>query len=348
MWLLDIILSHLIVAPACVVDLEQMKPYRNLYIFILSHPKNGAIAGIDILSRINYIDKMTRDVTFIMPGYKRAIDNDLIVNDDKNMQLTFDEDVFIDAIKTLEDKSNGQFSYKDNCELLFINSDVDGQYDFSNMSRLDLNLLAKNYKIDPIQLIMTVAHRFRESKENIDINNYVTQILNELLDNNPIVRKVFIAGAKKLNRERALLREELNKIENNLNLDIRSLTFEDFPMSLTGKNQGRQADYNKFIQVHANVVIFIFDLTAGAITKEEFDIAYDSLIESKHPEIYVFVRKRNKLLTIFLEHKIKDIKQRVFTKGKEYYVEYKNYDNLRYLFYKAMTDYFKKESAQLR
>ena len=196
---------------------------------------------------------------------------------------------------------------------------------------------------------MTVVHLFRESVENININ----KIFNELLkltkpDNLPIPQKVFIAGAKKLKNERALLREELNKVENNLNTDIRSLTFEDFPMSLTGKNKGRQADYNRFIREHANVVIFIFDLTAGEITKEEFEIAYNSLIENKRPEIFVFVRKRNKFLTTLLSKKITDIKEKIFTNGTEYYVEYESYDNLRYLFYKAMTDYFKKESAQLR
>ena len=45
-----------------------VKPYKNLCIFFLSHPKNKATVTAEILSRINYLDKMTRDVTFIMPG----------------------------------------------------------------------------------------------------------------------------------------------------------------------------------------------------------------------------------------------------------------------------------------
>ena len=53
------------------------------------------------------------------------------------------------------------------------------------------------------------------------------------------------------------IREELSKVENTHNLDIRSLTFEDFATSLTGEDRGRQADYNKFIETEANVVIFI-------------------------------------------------------------------------------------------
>lgn len=62
--------------------------------------------------------------------------------------------------------------------------------------------------------------------------------------------------AKRPKEERFLLREELSKVESTHNLDIRSLTFEDFATSLTGEDRGRQADYNKFIEKEANVVIF--------------------------------------------------------------------------------------------
>lgn len=319
------------------------QPYKNLYIFLLSHPNNGSTVGNEIFSRINFLDKMTRDVIFTIPGYSRAGNKDSVVNlSDNNMPLTFDENVFIDIITNLEDKSNGRFLYKDACELLFVGTDADGEYDFTDMVRLDLNLLAKKRKINPIELIMTVSQRFRSTQDSIDINKYITQILGELTMHEELpTKKVFIAGSKLLETERALLREELNKIENTLNIDIRSLTFEDFPMSLTGENKGRQADYNNFIRNDADIVIFIFDFTAGEITKEEFEVAYEALIENKRPEIFVFVRKRNILLSLFLEHKIKDIKQKVFASGKEYYIEYNGHDNLRYLFYKAMTDYFK-------
>ena len=95
-------------------------------------------------------------------------------------------------------------------------------------------------------------------------------------DYNPAI-KIFIAGAKKLKEERSLLREELSKVENTHNLDIRSLTFEDFATSLTGEDRGRQADYNKFIETEANVVIFIFDSTAGEITDAPVSSKYSSL-----------------------------------------------------------------------
>jgi hypothetical protein len=283
-----------------------------------------------------------------MPGYKRAQSDDKVVNEsDPNLQLTFDENLFIEMILDLENKSGGKFLYKDACELVFIGIAPNGGYDFNNFQRLDLNLLSKIKNVDPIKLILSVAQRFRtDSKQNIEINKYVNQILGELeiQDSNPIV-KVFIAGAKRLKEERSLLREELSKVENTHNLDIRSLTFEDFATSLTGKDRGRQADYNKFIEEEANIVIFIFDSTAGEITEEEFDIAYNSLSENKHPDIFVYVRKRRlfSLRSIFRDRRLQNIKNKIFAYKKEYYIEYENLENLRYLFYRDMEFYFKKK-----
>lgn len=328
--------------------LPDVKSYKNLYIFILCHPKNNAIVGAEILSRINYLDKMIRDVTFIMPGYKRASSNDKVINEsDKNLQLTFDENLFIEMIQDLEDKSDGKFLYKDACELVFIGVESDGGYDFNNFQRLDLNLLSQKRKIDPIKLILSIAQRFRIDKnDTIEIKKYVTQVLGELtMQDSGSVIKVFIAGAKNLKEERSLLRDQLSKVQNTHDLDIRSLTFEDFATSLTGKEKGRQVDYNKFIEEEANAVIFIFDSTAGEITEEEFDIAYNSLKENKHPDIFVYVRKRSlfSLRRIFRDRRLRKIKNKIFAYRKEYYIEYKNHDDLRYLFYSDMVSYFMKK-----
>lgn len=117
-------------------------------------------------------------------------------------------------------------------------------------------------------------------------------------------------------------------------MDIRSLTFEDFATSLTGRNRGRQADYNKFIEEEANIVVFIFDSTAGEITEEEFNVAYNSLIKSGSPNIFVYVRKRNFIFEFFMNRRLRDIKKKVFNYHQEYYVEYSNHDDLRYKFYR--------------
>lgn len=328
---------------------SDVKPYKNLCIFFLSHPKNKATVTAEILSRINYLDKMTREVTFIMPGYNKAQMDDEVINaSDNNLQLTFDENLFVKMVQELENESNGKFLYNDMCELVFIGIKSNGMYDFDNFQRLDLNILSQKRGIDPIKLILTVAQQFRTDKnETIDIRKYVTQILGELTmqDYNPAI-KIFIAGAKKLKEERSLLREELSKVENANNLDIRALTFEDFATSLTGEDRGRQADYNKFIEKEANVVIFIFDSTAGEITEEEFDIAYNSLKENRHPDIFVYVRKRSlfSLRNIFGDRRLQNIKNKIFAYQKEYYIEYENLDNLRYLFYSDMVSYLQKKN----
>ncbi len=324
---------------------SNVKAYKNLYIFLLSHPKNHAAVSAEILSRMNYLDKMTRDVIFIMPGYKTIRDDLTVVNNpDTNLQFGFDENVFIEIIQDLEDKSNGKFLYKDACELVFIGVKQNGEYDFNSLTRLDLNFLASRRNIDPISLILSVAQQFRTEKEaQIDVKKYIWQILGELTiqEKQPAI-KVFIAGAKKLKIERSLIREELSKVENTHDIDIRSLTFEDFATSLTGQNRGRQTDYNLFIEKDANAVIFIFDTTAGEITEEEFNIAYNSLMKCQHPDIFVYVRKPNLLRRLLTDNKLRNIKNRIFAYQKEYYVEYESLEDLRYLFYSDMTSYFLK------
>ena len=146
---------------------------------------------------------------------------------------------------------------------------------------------------------------------------------------------VFIAGSKELRDERDLIRVELSKLTNVFNLDIRPHSFEDFKSSLKGQNGGRQADYNRFIRDKADVVVFIFDSKAGSITEEEFDVAYDSLAESNRPDIFVYGRNMSSD-----DHTLKKIKEKIFSYGQEYYVEYTSRDDLRYLFFKDMVSYF--------
>lgn len=315
---------------------SDVKPFKNLYIFIISHPLNSSNVIAEILSRINYLDKMTRDVTFVMPGYKRAEKSDEICNAaDHYLQLTFDENIFIEMVQDLENKSNGKFVYNDECELLIVGMTADGNYDFGNYARLNLNELSTSKHIDAVRLIMSLAQNFRMNLNGcINIKDFISGVLGSLMRKkcNPIT-KVFIAGAKRLNIERALLREQLSKIANTINMDIRSLTFEDFATSLTGRERGRQADYNKFIEQEADIVVFIFDTTAGEITEEEFNIAYNSFINTGSPNIFVYVRKRNSLFNFFMDSRLRDIKKKVFNYHQEYYVEYSNHDELRYKFY---------------
>lgn len=147
--------------------------------------------------------------------------------------------------------------------------------------------------------------------------------------------KIFIAGSKELVRERAILREELSKVENLLDFDIRALTFEDFNTSLKGERGGRQVDYNAFIRDEADVVVFIFDSKTGSITEEEFLVAYESLKNNRRPDIFVYLRNVSSD-----DMMLENIKKKVFSCNKEYYVEYEDLKDLRYKFYTDMVAYF--------
>lgn len=323
------------------IDLNLMissspKGYRNLFIYLFAHPKNHSNATKEILSRINYLDKMTRDVHFTMPGYEQAEAGDDVVNEqDKNMKLKFDENVFLSYIQELEDKSNGKFSYQDDCELVFVGQKKNGEFDIDSLTRIDLDYISKDKSIDPVKLIIAVSQAFRKEKsEKLDTQTLVTHIIGELCVEKPkSILRIFIAGAKKLKLERLLLREQLSKLSNQYNLDIRTVTFEDFQTSLTGKEKGRQEDYNRFIKKKADIVIFVFSSIAGRITEEEFDVAYNAFQANNKPEIFVYVKKQ----FFIFDKRLRNIKERFFSENQEYYVEYKNADNLCYLFYSNMS-----------
>ena len=312
------------------------KGYKNLFIFLFAHPNNHSNATKEILSRMNYLDKMTRDVHFTMPGYLQAKSGEDVVNEqDKNMRLTFDENVFLSHVQELEDKSNGNFSYQDDCELVFVGQKDSGEYDIDSLTRIDLDYISKDKGIDPVKLIIAVSQAFRkEESQKLDAKTLVTHIIGELCVEKPrSILRVFIAGAKKLKLERLLLREQLSKLSNQFNLDIRTVTFEDFQTSLTGKEKGRQEDYNRFIKEKADIVIFVFSSIAGRITEDEFDVAYNSFQANNRPEIFVYVKKQ----FFIFDKRLRNIKERFFSENQEYYVEYKNVDNLCYLFYSNMS-----------
>ena len=323
---------------------KDVKAYRNLYIFIILHPKQHVEVANALLTNINYLNQITRDVVFIMPGYKQAKEGDTIVNiTDDNMPLIFDENSFIEIVQDLENKSNNKFLYNNKSELLFVGQNNNNDYDFNTMQRLDmLKLLTK--QVNPVDLIISVANQFRtDENPTLDIQKHVAQVLGELIiTEQQRTMKMFIAGSKKNTTERAILREEVSKVENYLNLDIRSLTFEDFSTSLTGQTKGRQKDYNQYIKDDADVVVFVFDKKAGNITEEEFNIAYNSLINHQHPDVFVYVRKHK----ITWDKGLRRIKQKVFDLQREYYVEYDNYEQLRYLFFRDMITYFKDKNKK--
>lgn len=162
-----------------------------------------------------------------------------------------------------------------------------------SITRIDLDYISKDKGIDPVKLIISVSQAFRkEESQKLDAKTLVTHIIGELCVEKPkSILRVFIAGAKKLKLERLLLREQLSKLSNQFNVDIRNVTFEVFQTSLTGKEKGRQEDYYRFIKEKADIVTFVFCSIADRITEEEFDVAYNSFQTNNRPEIFVYVKK---------------------------------------------------------
>ena len=48
----------------CTMVVSDVKPYKGLYIFILSHPQNNSNEIAEILSRVNYLDKIGENGAF--------------------------------------------------------------------------------------------------------------------------------------------------------------------------------------------------------------------------------------------------------------------------------------------
>ena len=92
-------------------------------------------------------------------------------------------------------------------------------------------------------------------------------------------------------------------------------------------------------------MVFIFDSTAGEITEEEFNIAYESFLKTGKPNIFVYVRKRNYIFEFFMNSRLRDIRNKVFNYHQEYYIEYRNHDDLRYKFYSDIFTYFESNKA---
>lgn len=152
--------------------------------------------------------------------------------------------------------------------------------------------------------------------------------------------KVFIAGSKQHNAERNAIRSEFMKISNasNNKLEIRGYSFEDFESFFSA--EGRQMDYNCFIEDEADSVVFVLDNKVGGITFEEFERALKSYEKVKHPRIYVYSKQgilqsispalqkklqKSEYLSKILElnSEIVKIKQ-LINQHAQYYVEYCN------------------------
>lgn len=148
--------------------------------------------------------------------------------------------------------------------------------------------------------------------------------------------KVFIAGSKELKSKREILRSVLSQeqskwLQNGWEGAIDVRTFEDFSATLSVG--GRQNDYNGFIAEEASLVVFVFDDKVGQITEKEFDVAYNSFLINRHPEILVYCNS-----TYGQSPEIFDLKHKVNKLG-QYYIDFKDDDDLKNLFFRHMDEF---------
>lgn len=132
--------------------------------------------------------------------------------------------------------------------------------------------------------------------------------------------KIFVAGSKDLDKERDACRSVCNMLQNQWGT-ITTKTFEDFDETVS--DQGHQKEYNEFIENEADLVIFLFSSSVGSITRDEFEHAYRSFKEKKHPKIIVYFDKRNSDNKDVLKFK------RELAADDQYYQEYESIDELK-------------------
>ena len=135
--------------------------------------------------------------------------------------------------------------------------------------------------------------------------------------------KVFIAGSKSLTVERDAIRSVLQILSNNntKKVLIRPYTYEEFKTSLS--QEGRQKEYNRFIQNEADYVIFVLDGTIGGITFDEFTVAWKTFMSKKRPSIFVY-HKPSATISTDIQKVIDKINQ-----CGQYYTEYSDIENLK-------------------
>lgn len=146
---------------------------------------------------------------------------------------------------------------------------------------------------------------------------------------NKITLKCFIAGAKALERERDAIVSGIND-QNIANKHtkryIECYSFNNFDTHLT--KDGQQAAYNSFIKDQADIVIFALDEVVGGITKQEFSVAVEALKmkDYKVPKIFVFSNVRNEGKTENPE--IKEVRDQV-NRINQYWIDYSSLEVLK-------------------
>ena len=190
-------------------------------------------------------------------------------------KFNFDEVGFLDTVEWLESSSN--YEYSEDTEMILLPYHITDQdshepiCDLEHLQSYNLDTLLK----DGINLHKFIKEAVKVVQQNMTYDE-TRRLMDGVLENvkNLKSHKVFIAGAKALDRERDGIRSVLSQLSNRGDIIFQTWTFEDFDRSFT--KDGRQCDYDSFIRESADSVVFVLDERIGGITLSEFDIAIDS------------------------------------------------------------------------
>lgn len=172
-----------------------------------------------------------------------------------------------------------------------------------------------------------------ESHSN-DVNNYIQTL--KCRDIN-----FFIAGSTSLQHERDVFAGVINLLQTKwrpLGLTINSYSYQNFQRDII--IDGHQQQYNNFIANHINVAVFILCGTAKKYTAEEFNVAYSNYKEKGTPKILVYslndgINKHDTYIHSKMEQE------------KQYWIEYKDENELRLLLERDLNSYLLDEYSKL-
>lgn len=167
-----------------------------------------------------------------------------------------------------------------------------------------------------------------------DNNKLITLKFEENTDHRNIekqaskIYRCFIGGSTKIVHERNAARAVLSKLYNqfdNKDFRITAHTFEDF--SQKHKDQGHQNEYDNFIRLTADCAIFIICEKVGTKTIAEYELAIDTLEQTKFKRPTVFVYndascKEDESITVF---------RKKVSENRAYWRDYNDIDNLMHL-----------------
>lgn len=178
-----------------------------------------------------------------------------------------------------------------------------------------------------------VARNFMDNYEN-DVDNLIKDIKRRDVN-------FFIAGSKTLQLERDVFAGVINLLQSQwkpLGINVNSYSYQNFPKDIN--IGGHQEQYNHFIATHVNVSVFILSGKAGAYTMEEFEVALNSLKKSGRPKIYVYSLNDGQNRADSLIHTKME-------QEKQYWIEYKNVDELRLMLERDLNKYLLDEYSKL-